>query len=168
MLFRSVTLWIGFQGYFRVQMGTIGFSGKSNLKPSKNDVDINFSDIIHQLRESMKNEKFYLDQDFDMASFSKKTGIPSKIISKAINRVLKINFHEFINQYRVNEFKNRIKSSKNENLTLLGHAFDSGFASKSTFNHIFKKHTLLTPKEYYQKIHNKMPDNKSENMISDD
>ncbi len=164
----AITLWIGFLGYFRTQIDAIGFSKKERLKNNPSDTTNNYSAIIYKLKELLECEKLFLDPDLDMISFSSKVGVPSTLISKAINSELKMNFHEFVNQYRVNEFKNRIKKLDNKNLTLLGHAFDSGFASKSTFNHIFKKYTQLTPKQYYQKIHGKVLDNKSENMILDD
>ena len=50
-----------------------------------------------------------------------------------------MNFYEFVNKHRVEEFKQRIQQPDRDQLTLLGHAFDCGFNSKSTFNHIFNK-----------------------------
>jgi len=35
-----------------------------------------------------------------------------------------------------------------ENLTILAVALDAGFASKTTFNRVFKEQTGFTPKEY--------------------
>ena len=65
-----------------------------------------------------------------------------------------MNFHKFVNRYRVTEFIERIENDKSKDFTLLAHAYDSGFASKSTFNHIFKKYTNKTPKEYLAELNN--------------
>ena len=78
-----------------------------------------------------------------------------------------MNFHEFVNQYRVVEFIERLKRPDHNRFTIWGHALESGFASKSTFNHIFKKYTGLTPKEYYNRIRIEY-NNMSEKMIPDE
>jgi AraC-like DNA-binding protein len=57
-------------------------------------------------------------------------------------------YYDFINQYRIEEFKNRLADPESERYNLLSIAFDSGFQSKGTFNSIFKKFTGMTPSEY--------------------
>ena len=73
-------------------------------------------------------------------------------LSQVLNEQLGKNFYDFINEYRVEEFKSRIQLPENNHLTLLGVAFDSGFNSKTTFNTIFKKTTGLTPSDYKKTI----------------
>jgi AraC-like DNA-binding protein len=65
-----------------------------------------------------------------------------------INEHFKLNFFDFVNQYRVEAFKERIVNPKYGNFSLLGVAFECGFNSKSAFNRIFKKSTGLTPSQY--------------------
>jgi len=48
----------------------------------------------------------------------------------------------------VEAFKERITQPESEKLTLLGHAMECGFKSKSTFNPVFKKLTGKTPSMY--------------------
>ncbi len=55
-----------------------------------------------------------------------------------------------MNEYRVNEFIERIQLPENKHLTLLGIAFDAGFNSKATFNRAFKKFTGKSPKEFLE------------------
>lgn len=155
ILLSVISLWIGFQGYSKTQIDTTGFLAKRNSDHDRVSIDQDYSEIISQIKEKLEKDKLYLDQDLSITAFSLKIGISTKLISRAINTELKINFHKFINQYRVNEFKNRVAAENSNNLTLLAHAFDSGFSSKSTFNDIFKKLTKLTPKEYYSQIHKK-------------
>ncbi len=164
ILLSGINVWIGFQGYLRIQTNKTAFSGKKNKKLKQKESDESFANIISQINEYMEKEKLYLDSDLNITSFANRIGIQSRLISKAINNELKINFHEFVNRYRVNEFKKRIKNENSKNLTLLGHAFESGFASKSTFNYVFKKYTELTPRQFYNQYKN----NKSENVNSDD
>jgi AraC-like DNA-binding protein len=149
------SLWIGFQGYIKSKTGAIGFdtSNTSKRKAAIED-ETDYDEVIGIIENNMRIEKLYLNQDFNMQFLSLNTGIQAKIISKAINNSLHMNFHEFVNRYRVTEFIERIENDKSKDFTLLAHAYDSGFASKSTFNHIFKKYTNKTPKEYLTDLDN--------------
>jgi AraC-like DNA-binding protein len=69
-----------------------------------------------------------------------------------INETLNQNFYDFINKYRVEEFKKRLKGEDALNYPLYGHAVDCGFSSKSSFHEVFKKHTGLTPSQYQTKL----------------
>ena len=62
------------------------------------------------------------------------------------------NFYEYINSYRVEAFKARMTQADSDKLTLLGHAFECGFKSKSTFNHVFKKISGKTPSDYVKQL----------------
>jgi len=57
---------------------------------------------------------------------------------------------DFVNGYRVREVQRRIAAGEARALKMLALAMDAGFASKSTFNQVFKKHTNLTPSDYRQ------------------
>jgi len=50
-----------------------------------------------------------------------------------------MNFYDFVNQYRVEEAKQKLISSDYDHLSVLGIAFDCGFKSKPSFNRYFKK-----------------------------
>jgi len=67
-------------------------------------------------------------------------------LSQIINQEAKVNFHDFVNNYRVEEFINR--ATTNKKYSLLALALDSGFNSKSSFNTIFKKQKGVTPSQY--------------------
>jgi AraC-like DNA-binding protein len=65
-----------------------------------------------------------------------------------INEKQNQNLYDFINQYRVEEFKKRLKKVDAQQYTLFGHAQNCGFRSKSSFNEVFKKNTGQTPSQY--------------------
>ena len=66
-----------------------------------------------------------------------------------VNKKVGKNFYDFVNQYRLEEFKRLLSDPKNRNLTLLSLAIDCGFNSKSSFNRHFKKVTGQTPSQYF-------------------
>ena len=65
-----------------------------------------------------------------------------------INEKLNQNLYDFINSYRVEEFKKRLINEGAQQYTLFGHAQNCGFSSKSSFHEVFKKNTGQTPFQY--------------------
>lgn len=103
---------------------------------------------VNKIRHYMRVEKPYLDADLTLPQLAAKLHIPSHLLSRIINEIFRLNFFDFINQYRVQEVKSKLNDPEFDNLSLLGIAFDSGFNSKSAFNRVFKKFTGMTPSEY--------------------
>jgi AraC-like DNA-binding protein len=103
---------------------------------------------LNKLLEIMKTEKLYLDASLNISKLADKLNVHSNYLSKCINSNLNKNFFEFVNEYRVEEFKKLVADPKNKNFTILGLAYDSGFNSKATFNRIFKKMTGQTPSQF--------------------
>jgi AraC-like DNA-binding protein len=104
--------------------------------------------IAQKIRTLMEHEKPYLSPDFNLDSLSQTIGVNKNYLSYVLNDNIKSNFFNFVNSYRVEEVKNRLRSGKYDHLTLITIAFESGFNSKATFNAIFKKLTGLTPSQY--------------------
>jgi AraC-like DNA-binding protein len=145
-----ITSWIGFIGYIKSQTEVSGFL-KTTLKTET--IPSN-PEEVKLITDLMNTQKPYLNPDLDLLKLSEIAKLNPKITSRIINHDLHMNFYEFVNKHRVEEFKQRLQQSNCDQLSLLGHAFECGFNSKSTFNHIFKKYTQQTPREYYLKFKN--------------
>lgn len=96
----------------------------------------------------MQNEKLYLEPSLTLTDLSKSLGVNSSILSYVINNGFGKNFNDFINEFRIAEVKEKLKTANDS--TLLGIAFDCGFNSKATFNRAFKKFTGFSPKEFQE------------------
>ncbi|MFP4365581.1 MAG: helix-turn-helix domain-containing protein [Bacteroidales bacterium] len=105
-------------------------------------------EFIHHLLDHMKNKKPYLDADLNLAALASETGVSPEFLSGILNGHLNRNFFDFINSYRVEEFKTQVRNPANDKLSIIGIAWDCGFNSKATFNRVFRKATGLTPGEY--------------------
>lgn len=101
-----------------------------------------------KLTELLENQKLYRDESINLTELADKMGISNKRLSELLNQYLNISFYNLINDYRIEEVKERIKSEEAEKYTLISIAFDSGFQSKASFNRIFKQKTGLSPSEY--------------------
>lgn len=132
---------------------TIIFPPSSKPKYQYSNLDAQASSkLIGRLQKHMQEVKPYVDTDFKLKQLSKALGASDRHISQAINEQLGQNFSDFVNQYRVEEFKQRLRDPTLQHLSLLGVAMDCGFKSKSTFNTTFKKVTGLTPSVYKEQI----------------
>ena len=104
--------------------------------------------VLEPLLHLMKNEKPYLDPELSIVTLSAKLNMHPHKLSKLINSQLQQNFFDFINKYRVDEFKNLALDAEHKQYSILAIAYDAGFNSKASFNRIFKNITGHTPSQY--------------------
>jgi len=100
------------------------------------------------LTDLIEEERLYLNPELTLQDISEKMKLPRQYVSQIINQCYGNTFYDLINNYRVGEAKKLLKAPENKNYTILSIAFDAGFNSKATFNHIFKKMTGLTPSQF--------------------
>ncbi len=104
----------------------------------------------HELLGVMKKEKPYLNPKLTLTDLAQSLTVSPNHLSQIINQHEQVNFHDFINKYRVEEFILNVQN--NNSFSLLAHAYDSGFNSKSTFNSVFKKFKSVTPSQYFARL----------------
>ena len=127
-----------------VQAKTDGEYKKSGLKPE-------IADKIHAtLLEKMQKTKPYADAKLTLSKLAREMDVSTNHLSQVINQYENVNFHDFVNRYRVEAFIEN--ASSNKNYSILAHALDAGFNSKSSFNGVFKKHKGTTPSKFLEKL----------------
>ncbi len=157
--------------YFGIQQRTI-FSPDYNVEEGENDSNFtnkeieasnNYSQIsqaasivsdkrYERLIEFMESDKPFLDDQLMIYNLASQMHIPPYNLSQLINKYSGKNFFDFINEYRVEEFKRSIMKHSHYQQTLLAIALDCGFNSKSSFNRVFKKMTGQTPSEFVKSV----------------
>ena len=103
--------------------------------------------LREHLQHFMEQQKPYLDSQLTLQKLATLSDIPAYRISDILNKHIGVNFFDFVNRYRVEEWKRQIIDASSST-TIQEVAFQSGFNSKSSFNAAFKKHTGQTPSEY--------------------
>jgi len=107
-----------------------------------------YKELWQQLNDSMKTHEYFLDETLNLQILSKIMSVPSRQLSECINLNGQVNFHTFVNSFRIERVKKEMLDDRNSHLTLLGIAFMAGFKSKSSFNQVFKDSTGFTPKQF--------------------
>lgn len=103
------------------------------------------------LETAMTKDHLFLNPSLKLNDVVTHLNIPQKVISAVLNQYLGKSFNEYVNGYRIEEFKTRLLSENSQNLTITGIAFECGFNSQATFQRTFKAFTNLSPKEFQQK-----------------
>ena len=105
---------------------------------------------LHQrLIRLMTEEAPYKRSDLSITDLSSRLGVHPNYLSQVINQKERKNFYDFVNAYRIGEFKRLVAMPRNRQYTLLSLAYDCGFSSKSSFNRYFKEATGQTPSQYF-------------------
>ncbi|MEM8527222.1 MAG: AraC family transcriptional regulator [Bacteroidota bacterium] len=105
-----------------------------------------------QIERLMVEEKIYLNNKLTLSALAEQLNTSTNNISWLLNNIYESSFYDYINQYRVKEFIQRIQQGEHQHHTLLAISMDVGFNSKSTFNKAFKNIMHDTPSNYIRKM----------------
>jgi AraC-like DNA-binding protein len=105
-------------------------------------------DIEAELVRCMADDKPWLEPEFSLQDLSDRLGRPRNRLSQVINASFGMNFYDYVNGYRVREVQRLMSEPAFDRYKILSIALDAGFASKNTFNAVFKKIVGLTPSRY--------------------
>jgi len=107
---------------------------------------------MEKIDKYMHKSRCFINPKLSLAELSNQLKLPTHVVSKIINDGYQKNFFDFVNSYRIEEFKKLLHENKNAQFTLLSLAYDVGFNSKTAFNRSFKKITDQTPREYVESL----------------
>jgi AraC-like DNA-binding protein len=162
----AVIYYISFAGYVQAQPRHLVFEEKKESSEPFTDLAVveNETKIESKIEplelekwktkieNIMQKDKLFLNSELTLSELSDKLNSHNSLISNVINTVFQKNFNDFVNEFRVNVFKEKINDPKLKHLTLLAIAFDCGFNSKSTFNRAVKKATGQMPSDFMVKM----------------
>jgi AraC-like DNA-binding protein len=110
--------------------------------------DTVIGEAVPLLLKAMEKDQLYLNPELNLSLVAQHTGLPPKTISAVLNQHLQKSFNEFVNEYRVAAFKQKIAESQQEQYTIMSLALESGFNSLPTFQRAFRNNTGMSPREY--------------------
>lgn len=142
--------WMGIKGYLLNLQAT---AAKKINRSALADFPLErLEPTIRLLRKAMEEDRIFLNPALSLDLLAAHTGIAAKTISMVLNQHIGKSFNEWINEYRLNEFKHKLSQANLQQLTISGIASECGFNSQATFQRIFKQSLGMTPTEYLKSL----------------
>ncbi len=108
------------------------------------------SEIVKRMKEYLERERVYTNADLKMKDLADVLHLSAPKLSQVFNIYLGENYYDFINRYRLDEFKRLIEAGEYKCFTITALSEQCGF-KKSNFFSTFRKVEGLTPAEYLKK-----------------
>ena len=144
---------VGFYSLKQPEIFRVSLKKVTNKKVHKGRLE---GTVLEKLKEELEHlmvqEKIYLDNNLTLRDLSEKLETSPNNVSWLLNNIHNCSFYDYVNQYRVKTFIEKVQKGEHQRHTLLALSLDSGFNSKSTFNKAFKTEMNDTPTNYIKKL----------------
>ena len=108
------------------------------------------ADIVRRMKEYIERERVYTNQELKMKDLADVLHLSAPKLSQVFNLYLGQNYYDFVNGYRLQEFKRLIEAGEYKRYTITALSGQCGFR-KSNFFSTFRKTEGMTPAEYLKK-----------------
>jgi AraC-like DNA-binding protein len=105
-------------------------------------------ELLKKITGLLEVQEIYLDSKLSVKTVAEKLSANPREISQVINESSKMNFPEFVNQYRIAKARTLLSDARYAQEKIETIAYDCGFGNVTSFNLAFKSATKLTPTQY--------------------
>lgn len=131
-------------------------AGESVAEEKRKYVSNNLSrtearEISHKVDEVMAREKPYLNSELKLVNLAEMVGVSGHKLSQFFSQHKGKTFYDYINGYRIEEFKRIVREEGGRNYTLTAMAEKAGFSSRASFFRYFKNVEGISPGEYLKR-----------------
>ncbi|MBP2167606.1 AraC-like DNA-binding protein [Erwinia toletana] len=112
---------------------------------SSREADENDEQVFAAVEQLMRDHALYRDSGLNLAKLARKSGIPSRKVSAAINLMRQQSVSQYVNQWRIEEACRLLSHSS---LPIIEIMEAAGFVTKSNFNREFLRITGKTPSQW--------------------
>lgn len=107
-------------------------------------------EIVNRMRNYIEQNRVYRNVDLKMKDLADELHLSPSKLSQVFNLYLNENYYDFINHYRLEEFKRLVDAGEHKRVTITALSEQCGF-KKSSFFSTFRKVEGMTPAEYMRK-----------------
>lgn len=104
--------------------------------------------IMRKIEAIMKKERPFTNPKLKIGELAAMAGTTAHALSFIFNQYLQRSYYDYVNEYRVNEFKRLSRELDMSKYTLSAVAEKCGFSSRASFFRHFKSFTGQTPSEF--------------------
>lgn len=119
--------------------------GPSAATQPETEEDLDAGSEVLSAVEAVLARGLYRDPDLTLDRLARRSGIPARKISRAVNGLMGCSLTDLVNGYRVREAMRLLRDT---DLPVTQVMFDAGFQTKSNFNRAFKAIAGQTPTAY--------------------
>lgn len=113
------------------------------------------ADIVKRMKSYIERTRIFTNPELKMSDIAEELNLSSSRLSQVFSLYMGENYYEFINRYRLEEFKRLIASGEYRRFTLTALSEQCGF-KKSSFFSTFRRVEGMTPTEYLKKLNIKL------------
>ena len=143
----AVTYYLGFMAYRQQQPDLEQIYNSQETQKSSKVSLRKAQTVVEKLHVLLNQEKIYLDPGLNIRQVAELMSVSPSNLSQVINERLNKSFRELINDYRIEDIKNKLIDPENK-ASILSLALESGFNSEASFYRVFKNSTGQTPKAF--------------------
>ena len=151
--------WLGYQAIIQLRL----LKERKDLRKKLNFPTTKVEEVEEQLDSEkkalfdkievlLKEKKIFTEPKLSVDFLANELEVNSNKLSNCIKQFSDKNFNDYINEFRIELAKDLLINENYKNYTITSIGLESGFNSKSSFYHTFKKHTGLTPSEYQKSV----------------
>lgn len=104
--------------------------------------------LLARVERALAADRLFADAGLTLGRLAAAVDSTPQQISEAMNRYLKVTFHELLNRHRVEEVKARLREPSADGYTVEGIGAEAGFGSRSALYAAFGRLEGMTPAEY--------------------
>ncbi|WP_046757226.1 helix-turn-helix domain-containing protein [Kordia jejudonensis] len=146
----AMIFFIGIVSYFSFMQPNI-FSGTIQFPFAKYQNNGLSRTIANEMKDKlvflMESDKLFLDNSLTLDVLAERLNLSRHHTSQLINEYFRVNFFEFVNNYRIDEAK-KLLQDHNNTLNINQIIYAAGFNNRTSFYNAFKKKTGVSPKSY--------------------
>ncbi|MDT0596145.1 helix-turn-helix domain-containing protein [Glaciecola petra] len=145
ILFAAIVLWSGIQAlsHIREPYPSVRWLTDEEENEVSQQQDDHIASLAERILLELEQKQWFRRSKLSINDIARDLGTNETYVSRALNNYLKKNFNQLVNEARVDYAKQTMQQRTKE--SLLEIAFDSGFASKASFNRWFKQCTGMSP-----------------------
>ncbi|MEM1116318.1 MAG: AraC family transcriptional regulator [Bacteroidota bacterium] len=143
--YASMLYWVAFTGFVQT------LPRRERLAPRAETYGLSEDDIaghVVQIRRLMTAERLYLDPELTLRTLADRLGLSDKQVSYVLNEGMESSYTDYVNGLRVAEAERLLADPDRTDDSVLQLGMEAGFASKATFNRVFKRATGRTPSQF--------------------